>query len=103
MDENVPSAVSSGLRRRGIDVITVHDAGLEGASDKTLLEYAKNNGRVIFTFDSDFLRLATKEEHHAGIIFTRQGTRSIKQVIGRLLLIQDVLTSEDMEGHIEFI
>jgi hypothetical protein len=33
MDEHVPSAVTEGLRRRGLDVMTVQDLNLAGADD----------------------------------------------------------------------
>jgi predicted nuclease of predicted toxin-antitoxin system len=31
MDEHVPKAVTEGLRRRGVDVITVQELGLQAA------------------------------------------------------------------------
>lgn len=33
MDEHVPKAVTEGLRRRGVDVITVQELGLQAAED----------------------------------------------------------------------
>jgi len=49
LDENVPSAVAEGLRRRGIDVTTTPDAGLMGATDEVQASFALAEGRVIFT------------------------------------------------------
>lgn len=34
LDENCGNAIAEGLRRRGIDATTTHDAGLIGASDE---------------------------------------------------------------------
>ena len=35
----------------GWDVLTVHDAGLKGAKDKDIVEYAKNNNLLLVTQD----------------------------------------------------
>ncbi len=51
-----------GLRLRGVDVSTTHEAGLQDAEDVAHIAYAVAEGRVIFTQDDDFLRL-----HHAGV------------------------------------
>jgi predicted nuclease of predicted toxin-antitoxin system len=48
LDENVPEAVSTALRLRGYDVLTVRDAGRKGLSDVEQLKYAFSQGRVIF-------------------------------------------------------
>ncbi len=53
MDEHVPQAVSQGLWRRGIDVLTTQEAGLLSISDEGHLKFAAEIGRVIFTQDPD--------------------------------------------------
>ena len=59
-DEHIPYPVVQGLERRGVDVTTVQQLGLEGAlDDREILETAQQQGRVIYTNDADFLR------HHA--------------------------------------
>ena len=40
VDEHVAKAVATGLRKRGIDVVTLVDAGLLGAEDEDLLPFA---------------------------------------------------------------
>lgn len=55
MDEHVPSAITEGLRRRGVDVITVQDDGMDGSDDDVILDCTTWLGRVIFTRDQDFL------------------------------------------------
>lgn len=57
MDEHVPKAVTEGLRRRGVDVITVQELGLQAVEDARHLERAAQDGRVVVTQDADFLRL----------------------------------------------
>jgi len=94
LDENVPVAVSTALRLRGYDVLTVRDVGRKGLSDFEQLKYASSQNRVIFTFNvADFYRLHSefmrKGLHHAGIILSRQlpiGTN----VKGLLKLLSEV-------------
>ena len=69
LDEHVAKAVAGGLRRRGIDVLTVHEAGLLSEPDETHLNRAAREGRVIFTQDRDFLKLHGDGASHAGIAF----------------------------------
>ena len=61
-DEQVARAVVRGLRRRGVDVLTVPEAGNLGVSDVEQLQRARDEERVIFTQDDDFLRLAAEEQ-----------------------------------------
>jgi predicted nuclease of predicted toxin-antitoxin system len=53
-DEHVPPAVISVLRGEGHDVAVVGDDLELGASDTTLLEYARDTDRVIVSEDTDF-------------------------------------------------
>lgn len=101
-DEHVSRAVIQGLRHRGIDVLTVPEAGLMGARDEEHLARARQDGRVIFTQDDDFLRLAAAGVSHSGIVYARQHT-SVREILRGLRLIYEVLDPEDMVGHIEFL
>lgn len=102
LDEHVPKVVAKGLKRRGIDALTVSEADMLGASDEEHLIWALKEGRVIFTQDDDFLRLHTTKKNHAGIVYTHQG-KSIGDIISGLTLIHQVLDSDDMENHVEFL
>ncbi len=53
--KNIQSAVALGLSIRGIDVLTAQEAGLRGASDLEHLTFATADGRVLVTYDTDFL------------------------------------------------
>lgn len=97
LDEHLPKAVATGLRNRGIDVLTLSEAGMLGASDREHFTYAYEEGRVLMPFDDDFLRLAAQTEEHAGIVFALQ-SRPIGELVRGLALI-----AEEMEGHVEFL
>ena len=102
MDEHVAKSVIRALRSRGVDVLTCNEANMLEASDIDHLNFAIRQGRVIFTQDSDFLRLHSNEIHHAGITYARQGTK-IGDIIRGLMLVNQVLSAEDMINHVEFI
>jgi predicted nuclease of predicted toxin-antitoxin system len=101
-DEHVPRAVVRSLRERGIDTPTVSEAGMLGAGDEKLLAFARREGRVLFTQDEGFLRLHTSGMEHAGIVYARQPT-TIGDMIYGLRLVVEVLDSEEMKGHVEFL
>jgi predicted nuclease of predicted toxin-antitoxin system len=73
-----------------------------GASDEEHLAFAVSQKRVIFTQDSDFLRLGASGIAHAGIVYTQQQT-PIGQLIQGLMLIAQLLDAEDMVGRVEFV
>ena len=69
-DEHIPPAVISALRGEGHDVAVVSNDLELGASDTTLLEYARDTDRVIVSEDTDF-RGADPEldvESHPGVL-----------------------------------
>ena len=94
---------ANGLRMRGIDVTTSPEKGLIGASDEQQLAFALSQQRVIFTFDDDFLSLASTGREHCGIIYTRQQRYSMGKIISDLVLIWECLDSEYMYKKIEFL
>lgn len=103
LDENVSNAIANGLKMRGINVTTSVEKGLIGASDEQQLAFCLSEKRVIFTFDDDFLRLASTGVNHSGIIYTRQQRQSMGKIISNLILIWECLESEYMYNNIEFL
>ena len=101
-DEHISKAVVKGLVARGIDAVSCVEIGMRAASDTAHLEFAKKEGRVIVTYDNDFLKLHTLGHKHSGIAFSKRPL-SIGEMISSLLLIHDVLDSEDMINQIEFL
>lgn len=101
-DEHVSNSVVKGLRLRGVDVMTTREAEMLGASDEEHIALAKREGRVIFTQDDDFLRLHSKGIKHSGIVYAHQRT-PIGDIVRGLMLICQILESDDMESHLEFL
>lgn len=101
-DEHVGRSVVVALRRRGVDVLTVPEAGMRGAADIEHLEFAASLGRALFTQDDDFLRLHGQGLRHSGIVYAHQRT-SIGEIVRGLMLIYHVMSSADMKDHVEFL
>lgn len=101
-DEHVAGAVVSALRKRGVDVLTVADAGSLGVDDADLFSFAQEKGRVIVTQDRDFLRIAAQQRDHPGVVYAPQG-RSIGELVRMLDLLTQVSDATEMRGRIEFV
>lgn len=101
-DEHVAMAIANGLRKRGVDVLTVSEAGLLGTDDEELLAFVREEERVIVTQDRDFLQLAAQEPRHPGVVYAPQ-ERSIGEMVRMLDLLFQVSDAEEMEGRIEYI
>jgi uncharacterized protein with PIN domain len=102
LDEHVPKAVTEGLRRRGVDVVTVQELGLQAVEDARHLERAAQDGRVVVTQDADFLRLHASSLPHRGIVYAHQQT-PVSYLLRSLMLLYDVLSPDDMMNHVEFL
>jgi predicted nuclease of predicted toxin-antitoxin system len=101
-DENVPRAVTIGLRLRGVDILTAQVAAMAGRSDVDHLALALSQRRVVFTQDADFLRLHAGGVNHAGIVYAAQQS-AVGELVRGLMLIVEVLHADEMERHVEFL
>jgi predicted nuclease of predicted toxin-antitoxin system len=103
LDEHVDPAIADGLRRRGIDVTTTANAGLQGAADLAHVAFANTEQRVLFTNDYHFLSLHNQGVDHPGIAYCHQQSRSIGEIIRALELIWEILEPEEMRKRVEFV
>ncbi|MBX9680578.1 MAG: DUF5615 family PIN-like protein [Gemmataceae bacterium] len=101
-DEHVDVAIARGLRRRGVDIVTVNELGLSGVEDEAHVERALADGRVIVTLDQDYLRIHSAGQFHGGVLFVRHDRR-IGDVIRAIMRIWETMNPEDIAGHVEFI
>jgi predicted nuclease of predicted toxin-antitoxin system len=58
MDVHVPAAITEGLRRRAIDVLTSQEDGTRTSQDDELLQRATTLRRVLMSQDEDLLQIA---------------------------------------------
>ena len=104
MNENFIQA----LRSRNVDVLTVADVGMLHRSDEEQLDWATQNGRVIFSFNTrDFYRLhSTIIEQglfHTGIILAPQQRYGIGDLMRGVLNLVNTKSSAQMQSEVEFL
>ncbi len=103
LDENVTNDIAEGLRTRAIEVLTTPEAGNMGLEDDKQLAFALAEKRVIITHDRDILRLSNQGISHAGIAYCAQKSRTVKEMLHRLMSIHRDLTAEEMANRVEFL
>ena len=71
-NENIPPATIRLLRQAGIDVVAIGEES-PGVTDKLVLSRAKNEQRIILTFDRDYGELIYRHRLSppAGIVYLR--------------------------------
>jgi hypothetical protein len=91
MDVHVPVAVTEGLRRRGVDVLTSQEDGTRRFADEDLLRRATSLGRIFVSQDEDFLAIASRWQETGweflGLVFAPQEGASIGRYVEDLELI----------------
>lgn len=102
-DQHIQSAVMTGLRARGIDVLTAQDAARCGYPDAEQLQFAATEERVMVTFDPDFLALAAGGAQHAGIAWISATKYSVGQLVHMLVLLHGVLDRADLKNRVEYL
>lgn len=107
MDHHVHSAITDGLRQRGVDVLTAWDDGTADWDDEDLLVRATELGRVLFSLDEDLLVVATEWQRtgrgFAGLAYAHQLKITIGQAINDLELVAGACSPVEMRDRIEFI
>ena len=107
MDENVHRAITSGLRLRGVDVLTVQEDGRSGLADPLVLDRAAELRRVLFSQDEDLLAEArerqTEGRSFPGVIFAHQLHVTIGDCVRDLELIAEVADPVDLSDRVEFL
>ena len=83
LDEHIPLAITDGLRRRGVDVLTVQEDEQTGVSDLDLLDRATKG--------------------FSGVIYAHQLRVPIGQCIIELELLSTSLEPEDFANCVQFL
>ena len=107
MDVHVNAAITAGLRRREIDVLTSQEDGSTRFDDADLLRRATELDRVLFSQDDDFLSIVREHQSHgtffAGLIYGHQLAATVGKYVLGLEVICKVLGPEDMVNRIEYL
>lgn len=107
MDHHVHRAITQGLRRRGIDVLTAFEDGTEEEDDELLLVRAAALGRIVVSQDQDFLGLAAEWQRSCrdfpGLVHAVQQSIDIGRTIEYLHLIAELKSPEEMRNQVEYL
>lgn len=107
MDENVPRQITTGLKLRGIDVITVQTDGRSGLVDPEVLRRATELERVLFSRDDDLVAIARALQKRGspftGVIYAHPQTASIGDCVRDLELIAKACDPADCYGQVQFL
>jgi len=107
MDENVPFAITEGLRKRGADVLSVQEDGYSGCDDQTIFLRANELGRVLFSRDSDLIIEAVHALEQGvsftGVIYARQNGLATGQCIADLEVIALIGEPADFANQIRYL
>ena len=107
MDVHVPDAVTRGLRRRGVMVLTAQEDGMRRSADPLLLDRALALGYVLFTQDADFLVEAARRQaagqQFAGVVYARQQHVSVGRCVIDLEFIAKAFDPPDMMNRVEYL
>ena len=107
MDENVPRQITTGVRLRGIDVLTVQEDNRAGKSDPEVLERATELKRILFSRDDDLLTIANQRQQQGkffyGVIYSHPQRSSIGDCIRDLELISTVCDMEDCINQVHYL
>lgn len=107
MDVHVRRPVTTGLRRRGVEVLTAQEDGTATLDDDDLLDRALELGRVLFTQDDDLLLEAAMRRRRslpfAGLIYAHQQNITVRQTIEDLELIAKACEPEELENRVTYL
>lgn len=99
----MPLAVADQLRLRSIDAVTARDLDALGDSDEAHLARATALGRVLCTYDYDFVRLAAAGHEHAGIVIGQRSKHRIGDWVKQLERLCTVYSPEELKNSVQYL
>ncbi len=107
MDVHVRRPVTTGLRRRGVEVITAQDDGTTRLADDKLLDRAHQLNCVLFSQDDDLLEEAATRQRKgvafAGVIYAHQQNVTVRQTIEDLELMAKACEPEELANRVTYL
>ena len=107
MDQHIHLAITEGLRRRGIDVLTAFEDDRADADDEVLLHRATDLNRIFVSQDQDLLRITAEWRRagrpFAGVAFAIQQDIDIGHTIEYLELIAHAMLPEEVLNGVMYI
>ena len=107
-DENFNNDIVRGALRRkpDLNIVRVQDAGLSGADDPAVLEWAAQQLRVLFTHDVSTMTYHAYERVRAGKpmpgLFEVSREVQIAEAIDDILLLAECSVEGEWEGQVRY-
>lgn len=108
-DENFNMHIVNGVLRRlpGVDIVRVQDAGLAGANDLTVLEWAASEGRILLTHDVTTVTAFAYERVARGLpmpgVFEVSLTVPVSVAIEEVLLLAECSIEGEWQGQVNYL
>ena len=108
-DEKFNSDIVRGVLRQrpDLDIVRIQDVALSGADDRTVLEWAAGQGRVLLTHDVTTLTRYAYDRARAGQpmpgVFEVSRRVPLGQAIEDLLLLAECSREGEWEGQIRYL
>jgi Domain of unknown function (DUF5615) len=108
-DENFNIHIVNGVLRRlpSADIVRVQDAGLEGADDPAVLEWAAGERRVLLTHDVNTITAFAYERVAQGLpmpgVFEVSLKVSINAAIEDILLLVECSVEGEWQGQVNYL
>ena len=108
-DENFNNDIIRGLldRNPDIDVVRIHDVGLAGVDDPSVLSWAAQEGRILLTHDVQTMTHYAYERVKSGKpmpgVFEVSRKIPLGVVIDNLLLIVECSHEGEWEGQVRYL
>lgn len=104
LDQNLSPLTTSFLRELGYDVTDTRELRIPSASDSSILEIAKQQNRIVLTFDSDFADVREFPiGSHPGVIRLKVIPQTVEVLHPILLKFLQALETENIHGCVVII
>jgi len=108
-DENFNNDIVRGVRRRlaSVDIVRVQDAGLSGADDQAVLQWAADEGRILLTHDVATMTRYAYDRVRANLrmpgIFEVGRQVSVRVAIDEIILLAECSLEGEWEGQVRYL
>ena len=95
--------MSTQLAAGGLDVVSAHSLENLGDTDSDHFQRATQMGRVLCTYDTDFLVMASQGINHAGIVFAHQQKATIGGWLREIRALHARLSPEEVVQQVIYL
>jgi hypothetical protein len=106
MDVRIQLAITEGLRRRKVDILTSQEDGTTEVDDEFLLKRATELGRLLFTQEEDLLAIAARWQRSGkqfpGILYAHQQGASLGRHVDDVELLATCAVAEEVSKRVTY-